>query len=97
MFANSILTCLVVRIRPMRSIKAVEPVAGPSKSPKQRSKEGKKGKKKTSSNREVEESRPMDEDEFMCRRCIVERIVNKKVEIEMLWKEIEALEEMLEE
>ena len=81
----------------MRSVKAVEPIAGPSKSLRQRSKEGKKGKKKTTSNQEVEEFRPMDEEEFMRRRRIVERIVDKKVEIEMLWKEIEALEEMLEE
>ena len=80
----------------MRSVKAVKPIAGPSKSPRPRSKEGKKGKK-MSSNREVEEFRPMDEEEFMHRRRIVERIIDKKVEIEMIWKEIEALEEMLEE
>ena len=56
-----------------------------------------KGKKKSKSVREVEEVRELDDEGAMHRRRIATRIVEKKVEIEMLWKEIEGLEEMLEE
>ena len=81
----------------MRSVKAVEPVAGPSKSPRLRLKDALKGKRKTKPTHEVDEFGPDDEERFMCHRRIVGRIVDKKVEIKMLWKEIEVLEGMLEE
>ena len=78
-------------------MKAIEPVAGPSKSLRAKSKEGSKGGKKAKSNREVEEVRWVEEQEAMRCRCIATWIMEKKVEIEMLWKEIEGLEEMLED
>ena len=78
-------------------MKPIEPIAGPSKSPRTKLKEGSKGKKRGNSVREVEEVGGMNDEGAMHRQCIATRIVEKKVEIEMLWKEIEALEEMLEE
>ena len=97
-FSNEYLNCLVIRIRPSRAVRAIEPVAGPSKSPRGKSKEKKRAAKGKS--REVwvvEEMGRPDEDEAMRRQHIATQIVEKKVEIEMLWKEIEGLEEMLEE
>ena len=78
-------------------MKAIEPITGPSKSPKTKSRETSRGKRKAKPICEVEDIGPMDEEEFMRHQRIVERIVDKQVEIEMLWKEIEALEGMLEE
>ena len=60
-------------------------------------KEVSKGKKKAKSVWEVEGVREMDDEGVMCHQHITMRIVEKKVEIDMLWKEIEALEELLEE
>ena len=78
-------------------MKPIEPIPGPSKSPRTKSKEGLKGKKRGNLVQEVKEVGGMNDEGAMHCRHIATRIVEKKVEIEMLWKEIEALEEMLEE
>ena len=87
----------MIRIRAARAVKAVEPIVGPSKSPKGQL----KGKKQAAKGKSrevwvVDNIRTLDEG-AMHRRHIATWIVEKKVEIEMLWKEIEGLEEMLEE
>jgi hypothetical protein len=96
-FSNQNLACLVIRIRRSRAVKDIEPIAGPSKSPRAKSREVSRGKRRAKSAREVEEGGRSDEEGAMHRRRIATRIIEKKVEIEMLWKEIEGLEEMLEE
>ena len=78
-------------------VKAIEPITGPSKSPKIKLKETSRGKRKAKLVCEVKDFGPMDEEGAMCRRHIAMQIIDKKVEIEMLWKEIKGLEEMLEE
>ena len=81
----------------MRAVRAVDPIAGPSKLPRGKSKEVSKGKKKAKSVREFRGLGETDDEGAMRCRRIAMRIVEKKVEVEMLWKEIEALEGMLEE
>jgi hypothetical protein len=39
----------------------------------------------------------VDEEVVMCRRRILMRLTEKKIEVEILWKEINTLQTMLEE
>jgi hypothetical protein len=92
---------LIVRqLRVVGLVEAEEMVAGPSTLPEHTPKETKrtmKAKAKAKQVRADEEVEEVDEEMVMQRRRIVARLMEKKIEVEMLWKEIEALQAMLEE
>jgi hypothetical protein len=94
---NAVFSFLALRIRVVGPTDDDKRVAGPSKPSKAEKKRASKGKGKVSEVRASEGVEGSEEERAICRAHIAATIARKRVEIEMNFREIEVLEELLEE
>jgi hypothetical protein len=84
---------IVRRLQVVGPVEVGEMVVGPLKLPKDMPKEKRhvtKGKGKGKDVWAAKEAEEVDEEMAMCRQCILMKLMEKKIEVEILWKEINA-------